>query len=307
MSDKGDENFDVTQLPGRAQQLYDVMQKLRQREQSKPHGSLMQFPRDVDVPHVFDDFVQLPVPGAFKQQTDDLLEAMRQVAGQPFATQTSGADGLANTTLDQVGSAGDELSDWSGLAATAFKRNFADPFPRVSSNQFAVYQVTRQAINAEASVWASARADLDTFSANAIKQMQHVTDCKPGDWKFLFTLLGAVVSGANAVRTAEHALDVAAAGKDMASTGMDLFGEEGSTDDLGLPNGSPAEIIDSLVEQLDKIRAEIRNQEDKINISVNAAFDLLNAQRDDFLLPTPALAGATPGNLADPTEMGYAS
>ncbi|MGJ7908271.1 hypothetical protein ACOQFL_17550 [Actinopolyspora sp. H202] len=106
----------------------------------------------VAVPH-FEPFFDIPDPGSYDAPITALGRAMEQLSSGEMKDPINGGNIKANPDLTRIGSAGDTLDSWTGEAADNFKRNFLDPLPAVTKNQFLLLGVLRGALEAEQERW----------------------------------------------------------------------------------------------------------------------------------------------------------
>ena len=332
--------FDVSELPGRAQDLLTAYNNAMM-EMMASAGAYGYVPPTDDgtsskILNIYNDFLSIPDPDQFGWITDDLLNAMKQVAADGTSSSNTGDSSItfSNKDLDGLKTSGDELENWTGVAAKKFKSDYADVFPSMVHAHYSSYLILRHAVAAEAAVWKTVRDDLDKLSNDAIHAMKHVNDCHP-NWKVILEVAGAVAAIALALPsggtslavdaaatasvegitlTAEataaiseggyNAWNAVTAGVTVASTGMDVVGSGGGkTDQYGVDCGSPDQIISSLGSVLGKIKDYIKSQEAKIVADLLGLLSDIDSHKDVFLLPVPDLANATKSKVT--TEMGH--
>lgn len=331
--------FDVSALPGRAQELLTAYNNAMIEMMAAAGGYGYVPPTDdgtsSKILNIYSDFLSIPDPDQFGWITDNLLNAMQQVAADGTASSNTGDASItfSNKDLDGLKTSGDELSNWTGVAAKKFKSDYADVFPSMVHAHYASYLILRHAVAAEAAVWKTVRDDLDKLSNDAIHAMKHVNDCHP-NWKVILEVAGAVAAVALALPSGGTSLAVDAAatatvegitltaeasaaiaeggysawtavgaGVTVASTGMDVVGSGGGkTDEYGVDCGSPEQIISSLGKVLGKIKDYISSQEAKIVSDLLGLLGDIDSHQDTFLLPVPDLSHATKATVT--TEMG---
>jgi hypothetical protein len=332
--------FDVSELPGRAQELltayHDAMMQMMAAAGAYGYVPPTDDATSATILTIYDDFLSIPDPDRFGWITDDLLTAMQVVAADGTSSSNTGDASItfANKDLDGLKTSGDELENWTGVAAKRFKSDYADVFPSMVHAHYSSYLILRHAVAAEAAVWKTVRDDLDKLSNDAIHAMRHVNDCHP-DWKVILEVAGAVAAIALALPsggtslavdaaatatvegvtlTAEasaaiagggyNAWNAVTAGVTVASTGMDVVGAGGGqTDQYGVDCGSPEQIISSLGSVLGKIKSYITSQEAKIVSDLLGLLSDIDGHQDVFLLPVPDLSNATRAHVT--AEMGH--
>lgn len=264
---------------------------------------------------LYTDWLDLPDPASFGWYTDELLTAMGKLSPSTFATNTSGGGASStqagNSHLSLVQSSGDLMQNWSGTGADTYNKRFADQFPQVTASQFAIYDIMRNSINAEAAVWQTTLDDLDHLSQQAIDAMEACSHKSQGDWKNIVSVVGAVVAVAGAIPTGGASLgafltwDMAAAGVAVISTGMDVLGSEGGTDEKGLANHTMWDVLDSVESRLKTIRGYIDAHESTIIAQVQSAISAIpGAPYTGWIIPEPGWA-AHPGQVGSEGGLGH--
>lgn len=305
--------FDVSALPGRAEELYQAAEDAERQASMQKDGPPPSWVVSGDrVRAIYNDFLDIPSPDDFTTDTDNLLEAMRQLATEGFSATNAGEDAKtlepANSDLAGVNAAGVEIEDWTGDAADAFFTNYGSKFTPTASNLFCAYFVLRHAVNAEAAVWQTAREDLDQLSKDATEQMRHVRDSNQDDWTNALSVAGAVIAVGSAVPTGGASISgwaVASAGVTVASTGMGLYAGDGEKKDpMELANSNPDTIISEVERVLGEIKKKIKEGEAEINQAVANAVSSVTDQWQAFCLPRPALADVPRGDIHGDEHMG---
>jgi hypothetical protein len=311
--------FDVSELQGRADQLkskaIDTFCMMAMQSGGEYAGMAYGTYHDLaekqfaDVNHIYDDWLSLPAPEDFAGMTGNLETAMSKLATSGYTTDPVGGGKLAqsaNTDLTGVTTSGGYMADWTGDAASTYQTNFAANFAPVSSNQFVLASVLRQAINAEAAIWQTVRDDLDKLSADALKKMDECTDKSPSDWAMALTVAAAVVSIVAVPVTGGTSLELgfAAVGAGLSVAATGISGGGGEADEYGLDTGSPGAIIDSLRKALVKINDHIVDGESMIaqNMDTQAGNDTAGWAK--LCLPRPSMADAPQHPYDDPSFTG---
>lgn len=319
--------FDVGQLPGRAATLkkaaIDMTVQMYTEAASMGGGappvSMYQDWAEKEFAHVdsiYDDFVGCPSPDDFTLTITNFGGAMDTLATTGFTKDpVSGVTqmGSANTKLTAVGSTGDAMGDWTGDAADAYNTNYADKFVPITSNLFTLTSVTRSAVEAEAAVWATTRADLDKLSSDAITKVNQCMDKSPSDWSMALTVAGAVASIVAVPFTGggSAALAFAAVGAGISIAGGAVSAASGGSNpgpkDISdmLETGSPDKVVDSLYKALNELRKLIDQKETQIsNTTSKAATEVNNSFNTFFCLPRPNIADAEHHPYNDPKYLG---
>lgn len=309
--------FQSYQLTQRTQDLQAALEKVIAKYEDAAPGSDWSDVRDdcTDrISKLYTDWLDLPDPDSFGWYTDQLLTAMSNLTSAKFATGSSNSSQRThngNDTLSLVQSSGDLMQNWSGQGADTYNKNFADKFPENTASQFAIYDIMRNSVNAEAAVWQTTLDDLDNLSSEAIDAMEKCAHKSQGDWKNVISVVGAVVAVAGAIPTDGASLgafltwDMAAAGVTVASTGMDLLGDSGGTDEKGLANHTMWDVLDSVESRLKTIRSYIDTHEKAIVKQVKSAIDAIPSKPyNGWIIPEPGWAGH-PGQVSTGTGLGH--
>lgn len=316
--------FDVGELAGRAGQLkqlaIDKFVEACTRAAAGapggyvPVGQYQQYAEKMfaDVDSIYDDFLDCPAPEDFAHLTDNLGRAMSQLAVSGYDKDPVGngsSFGAANPDLAGVLSSGDYMADWTGDAATTYKTNFADRFEPVTSNQFILTSVVRNALNAEAAIWQTVRDDLDKLSKDALDKMEECGHKSPSDWSMVLTIAGAVVAIAAVPLTGGTSLELGlaavGAGLGVAATGMG--GSGGEPDELDLQTGSPQAIVDSLRDVLGRIKGYVTEHENTIWDTMSQTATDVDSGWELVCLPRPALADAGQHRYDDRHYLGHSN
>jgi hypothetical protein len=305
--------FDVSQLPGRAQELKAAGVDAAYREMTRFGGGgsgALQAAEDymAGVESIYDDFLDIPDPESFAPTCTSLATAMGRLATEGHTNDPiTGAPSLSghNPNLSLVGSSGDLFLSWTGDAADAYKTHYADKFVPTASSQYAAMSVLLNAVNAEACVWAAMRDDLDKLSSRAIELMKKAGNKGGAEWAAVLSIAAAVITipvtgGASAI-----AIPAVAAGLSVAATGIGLATSGGGTkDELGLDAGASDKVISSLETALGKVKTHAIEGETKIWEAMNGACGAIDDGGAVFCLPRPSLADAPHHPVNDSTMAG---
>lgn len=313
--------FDVSELPGRAQELKEAGINAAYKEMTRfgggggdsggaGYGSLYEAAEKYmeGVENIYNDFLTIPAPEDFAQKTSWLVDAMGRVATEGHTNDpVTGGSAVSghNPNLTLVGGSGDYLSDWTGDAADTYKKNYGDQFVPTASSQYAAVSVLLNAINAEAAVWQGVRDDLDALSKDAIDKMKEAGNKGGAEWAAVLSIAAAVIAVPLTGGAAAITIPAVAAGLSVAATGISLASEGSEPDHLGLDAGSSDKVISSLEDALGKIKDKIIEQEDKIRSAMNGASGALDGDWSLFSLPMPAITQASQHGVNDPSMGGY--
>lgn len=305
-------SFDVSQLPGRAQELKSAGVDAAYREMTRFGGGSAQTYEAAEdymagVENIYDDFLSMPKPEDFSQPCKDIASAMGKLATEGRTEDPITGDaslGGHNTNLTLVGSSGDLFNSWTGDAADAYKTNYADKFVPTASSQYAAMSVALHAINAEAAVWAGMRDDLDKLSSKAIELMKSAGGKGGAEWAATLSIAAAVVTipvtgGASAI-----AIPAVAAGLTVAATGISLASTAGTKEELGLDAGSSDKVIESLGTALGKLKTHAIDAETTIWETMNKATSEIDSGGSTYCLPQPSIVEAPQHPVDDPTMAG---
>ncbi|MEO3743485.1 hypothetical protein [Plantactinospora sp. B5E13] len=106
------------------------------------------------VSDMFTPFLNMPDPARFDPLLTHLGETLKILSsGNTEADPVYRAGVAANDDLLGMNTVGKALQDWRGSAAAAFRQNFVEPFPAVTTNQFALVATLRGAVDAEQAMW----------------------------------------------------------------------------------------------------------------------------------------------------------
>jgi hypothetical protein len=306
-------SFDVGKLPGRAKELKELGVDANYKEATRFGGnasSALKLAKEAmaGVESIYDDFLDIPAPEDFVSRLDDLSGTLAKLATEGHTTDpVTGGKTVSghNANLARVGTSGGYLASWTGNAASTYQSNYADQFIGTASSQFAAASGLLNAINAEAAVWQTVRADLDELSSRAIEYMKHAGDCGGAEWAMGLTIAAAVVAipvtgGASAIIG-----PAVAAGLTVTATGISAASGAPKVDDLKLDAGSSDALIESLHKALEREKTHIHEQEQKIRDAMSSSAKTLDANWKTFCLPRPAISDASQYPVNDPNMGGY--
>ncbi|GAB2983889.1 hypothetical protein [Nocardioides montaniterrae] len=306
--------FDVSDLPGRAQQLKDAGINAAYQEMTRWGGGSPTMYDEAGkmmagVENVYNDFLDIPWPETFSGYCQNIASAMALLATEGHTTDPiTGASSLGghNPNLSKVGSSGDLLTDWTGDAADKYKTNYADEFVPTASSQYAALSVLLNAINAEAAVWQTMRDDLDKVSTQAIEYMKKAGNKGGAEWVAVLTIAAAVIAIPFTDGLSGAALPAVAAGLTVTATGIGAAsGQVGDNDSMTLDGGSSDHVLSSLDKALKAIKQHAIDGEERIWTAMNQAVGVLDNNWKVFCLPEPAITGAAHHPVNDPSMAGY--
>jgi len=253
-----------------------------------------------DVPELFSPFTWMPDPADFDSGIADLTAAMGRLSqGAGAEDPTNGAAMPANTVLDGMDTSQDYLARWTGLAATQFKEKFVDTFESITTNQFLLASYVKGALEAEKSLWAAARENIDQIAHDTITALEECGDCGKNEWGMAFTVAGAVVALAAVPFTGGgSALAFAAVGGAL-SIGGAAVGNLEDPPELDMSGESASAVVDNMREAIARLKEEIAKAEQRIVDKMAELTGLVNGHKDVFVAPRPHLADAGPGSIRD--------
>lgn len=290
-----------------------------------------------DVPNIFIDWQMFPQPASFSGPISQCEQAMYKVSAEKFDNPVgSGVPGI-NTELSTLTAAGRNLTEWDGLAATAFVDQVVTPFAGRMSNMFTAIGALRAAYKAEQAIWEPVPDRLNKMADQAQHAMENCYECSADDWGLVVDVcsllsvvpvpivnvigtIGAAAANRNAQAagtapsgaegTAKQAdvigkaCSVVSSAVDVASKGTQLAKDadkHGSADD-------PASVIKQLKDGLDALKKSLQTGEQKISQGMKDALGMLQnpEYRPDFIPGRPALIDAKgdQGLLGNPNQSG---
>ncbi|MFL6126063.1 hypothetical protein [Actinophytocola sp.] len=257
---------------------------------------------------LFKPFSQVPDPAGYQALIDDLSAAMHDLSsGRTDQDPIDKDPYLANPALDKIHTAGDNLQDWTGKAAMAFKAKFLDPFPSISTNQFILTAILKAALEAHKAMWESTRTDIDKI-AHATMDAFDNGCCDKNTWNVSFTVLSSIGAVGAAILTV--ATEGAAA--PLALTVIGAAAQVGATlppDSLSDPPKGGGEralqITNSMKAAIDQLTQVVQKAESEITSHVQAITELVHGNNAYFVSARPALAGMPKGDLTDDSGLGH--
>lgn len=240
---------------------------------------------------LFEPFTRIPDPGSYQGLIDELHGAMSCLShGAHMTDPITGKSIGANEDLRAIETAADDLNDWSGAAAHAFKANFLDPFPAVASNQFLVLGVMKGAVEADQEVWKKTQADIEKIANDTLDALDNVGSCGKSDLEFTLSVASAVAAIGAIPFTGGASVAFAAVGAASAVGGAVQKGYESVKG-----NGASAEqVVSSMKTAIDELTKHIREQEGQIAKAMNGYAGEVNRQNKEsspFVSARPKLAG----------------
>jgi hypothetical protein len=254
------------------------------------------------VAEMFTPFLGMPDPGKFNPMIDYLSKAMSTLAsGEKGNDPVYKLDVTANTDLEGMTTVSKAVQDWRGSAATAFRQNFVEPFPAITTNQFALVATLKGAIDAEQALWKAARTSVDDIAHKAQAALDVMNDCSPKDQTALLTVASSVFAVAAVVTTGGAAIALTVAGATAQAVG-------------GIPREDPEKVEfsgktpDAIISQvqgaLNKLKAQIDTKERDIANAMSTSSSYLASNRATFVSARPSLADANAKTITGPTGLG---
>ncbi|GII21757.1 hypothetical protein [Planosporangium mesophilum] len=251
---------------------------------------------------MFTPFLGMPDPAKFKPMIGYLKTAMRALSsGQPGNDPVYKADVPANDDLQGMTTVGRAVQDWRGVAAVAFRQNFVEPFPAITTNQFAVVATLKGAIDAEQALWGAARDSVDQIAHKAQAALDVMNDCNPKDQTALLTVASSVFAVAAGVTTGGAAIALTVAGA-AAQVGSGIPREEPKK--VEFSGKTPDAIIGQVQAALNILVADIDTKELAIAGAVSASASCIAGNRDRFISARPSLADADARTVTGPRGLG---
>jgi hypothetical protein len=268
-----------------------------------------------DIPALFAPFAAIPDPALFQSMIVAMDQALSRLASGNHGERTDDPLSLAdthdaNSSLGAMSSTGSFLAKWSGNAAREFKLNFIDPFPYIVYNQCHVASVVKGALDAQRTLCAKARHDIDDVAENVRDALQKIDEGGGVGLSFVFTVVGAVVSIPAAALSGAAAVGLAAVSSaaSIAAEATDGRAAQYKENTLEIQYSGPTveSIIAALREGVTKLKNIIMPQEDAIARAMKASLKHVQANRKHFVSPRPKLAVATPDTVTKRDCLGFA-
>ncbi|SFT92780.1 hypothetical protein SAMN04487904_113130 [Actinopolyspora lacussalsi subsp. righensis] len=267
------------------------------------YGRIKEKYQDCATP-LFEPFTRIPDPGNYQGIIDQLHGAMSSLSnGAQMRDPISGDSIGANEDLRSIETAADDLNDWSGMAAHAFKANFLDPFPAIASNQFLVLGIMKGAVEADQEVWDKTRTDIVHIADQTLNALDNVASCSKSDLEFTLSVASAVAAIGAIPFTGGASVAFAAVGAASAVGGAAQKGVKAVK-----KNGGTAEqVINSMKEGIDELNEEIRKDQGEITKALNdyaGEVDRQNKADSPFVSARPKLAGMSGSVLTSDQGVG---
>ncbi|WP_019856203.1 hypothetical protein [Actinopolyspora mortivallis] len=240
---------------------------------------------------VFEPFTGIPDPGDYQGIIDQLHGAMSCLSNGAHMTDPITGNSIgANEDLRAIETAADDLNDWSGAAAHAFKANFLDPFPAVASNQFLILGVMKGAVEADQELWEKTRKDIGKIADDTLAALDNVGSCGKSDISFTLSVAGAVAAVGAIPFTGGASVAFAAVGAASAVGGAAQKGYEA----VKKSGGSAEQVVNSMKEAISEATTYIREEQGKITGALNGYAGEVSRQSGEnssFVSARPKLAG----------------
>ncbi|GAB3546840.1 hypothetical protein J2S53_003147 [Actinopolyspora lacussalsi] len=267
------------------------------------YGRIKEKYQDCATP-LFEPFTRIPDPGNYQGIIDQLHGAMSSLSnGAQMRDPISGDSIGANEDLRSIETAADDLNDWSGRAAHAFKANFLDPFPAIASNQFLVLGIMKGAVEADQEVWEKTRKDIEKIADDTLAGLDNVASCGKSDISFTLSVAGAVAAIGAIPFTGGASVAFAAVGAASAVGGAAQKGYEV----VKKSGGSAEQVINSMKETIGEATTYIRKEQGKITKALNdyaGEVDRQNKSDSPFVSARPKLAGMSGSVLTSDKGVG---
>ncbi|MFI1992065.1 hypothetical protein [Actinoplanes sp. NPDC020271] len=267
----------------------------------------------VEIPRMFEPFYSVPGPRAFDAVLTDLLLASSKLAmGQG---EVAPADGLQPSAgnLSLAATVSTSLADWSGVAATTFRRDYLDKLPAQAANACTAVKYMRAVVEAEDQFWAKIRNDIAQILNDAIDAVTNMrSSC---DKNSLTTMLTAVAATAAVVGTFPISATALALGtaECLLATTMATVDGAASVGATLLPDDPPKtrfsantllEVITAVQKAIGVLIGKIQEHDNGMNLLVGLSTAVVEQERTSFVPPMPALADATRTTITDRAFMG---
>ncbi|ASU80610.1 hypothetical protein CDG81_22675 [Actinopolyspora erythraea] len=240
---------------------------------------------------LFEPFTRIPDPENYQGIIDQLHGAMGCLSnGAHMRDPITGESIGANNDLRSIETAADDLNDWSGMAAHAFKANFLDPFPAVASNQFLVLGIMKGAVEADREVWTRTRDDIENIADSTLEGLDNVGSCGKSDLEFTLSVASAVAAVGAIPFTGGASVAFAAVGAASAVGGAAQKGFEA----VKKNGGSAEQVVNSMKETIDALTERVGEEQGEITKALNdyaGEVDRQNKADSPFVSARPKLAG----------------
>ncbi|GAB2744396.1 hypothetical protein GCM10027174_17630 [Salinifilum aidingensis] len=235
---------------------------------------------------LFEPFTRIPDPSSYDAPIEDLAAAMEQLSSGEMKDPIGDKPIPANPDLNRIDGAGDTLEGWTGEAADNFKKNFLDPFPSVSKNQFLLLGVLKGALEADQARWQNTDQDIRTLAQETLDGLDNVASCGKNELKFVFSVASAVAAIGAVPFSAGASAGIAAVGAAgaMGAAGMDAA-------KMTREGGSVEQVMRSMKDGIDKLTKETRESGSKVARALNGVPGEVQSDRSAFVSARPALAG----------------
>jgi hypothetical protein len=266
------------------------------------------------VPELFKPFSEMPEPAGYDTLIRSLEAAMGKLSNGDMSddpvNKAHGGPIFANPVLSKLGGMESYIEDWTGDAAMAFKENIIDPFDPICRNQFLIAAVLRSAAQAHQAVWKNARDDIMKIAKDTQNALEEAQDCGKNEWTVTFTVVASVAAVGAGALLALPTGGASIAGAGMAITAIGAASQVAATlppnEQDSYSGESAFRVVQQMAEAIQKLREKIADQERLIATTLSAINDKLYGEPRLFVAHRPALADATPANIAGPGYMGYA-
>jgi hypothetical protein len=250
------------------------------------------------VPSLFKPYSEMPDPARYQPMIEDLRMVLQRLSsGQQSQDPINTRENYyANPNLARITTASSYLTEWSGPAAGAFKRNFLDPFPFIARNQFTLAAVCKSALEAHQAMWKNARDNADKIVHATLDSLEKRDRCDKNEWTITFTVVAAVALVASVPLSAVAivgATAVAAVGSAATVAAVVPPAEE----EVTYSGETVHQIVGQMKAAVDKLGEQIRTAEETIFKALDSTNSTVNSHKGLFVSPRPALADATPGNI----------
>ena len=265
-----------------------------------------------DIPELFRPFADMPKPAAYQPLIDDLKVVLRKLSSGENKDPVTNDVYLANVVLANMTTASDYLEDWTGKAAMAFKQNFLDTFPPVARNQFILASILKAALEAHQSMWAKAREDVDKIAHTTMDALDNAACSNKNAWTIGFTVVASVAAVGASLLTAGTAAPIAITA--VGAAAQVAAAAPPSNTEKQYAGETAVQITNAMKQALNALADLIRDVETKGNGGIpgiapalNAAGDLVGANRTLLVANRPTLADGRGHSMTGADQMGEAS